>query len=44
MGYNFNIPRGEIHQEVKIMFNFFKACSFGQLCEMLRAICGGYGC
>lgn len=30
MGYNFNIPRGEIHQEVKIMFNFFKACSFDQ--------------
>jgi len=26
------------------MFNFFKACSFDQLCEMLRAICGGYGC
>ena len=26
------------------MFNFFKACSFGQLCEMLRAICGGYCC
>ena len=26
------------------MFNFFKACSFDQLCEMLRAICRGYGC
>ena len=28
------------------MFNFFNACGagFDQLCEFLKALCGGFGC
>lgn len=37
-------PEGEIHKEVVTMCNFFNVCSFADLCNAIKALCGKFGC